>query len=246
MRCMLCCGKFTKFLKNFFKFILIILFIIGMIYISWQFFKHNVDEPDRTELEEYEEKFFEWCKNTYEVCAEWVSETFEKCKNFVESLFASKEEIKFEGAKLNDIKSYEIGKYVNFTIPYTWTVGKIDASDMKTEECIIVSNETTMMTIELKDIDTPINVNALKWMRENMMSSLREMYPECTFSAGDVIKNKAAIINVESTSSNNTSYVAIIGLGEKTLVINYAFSNDNFIEAELYFMQALAEMVENI
>ena len=157
----------------------------------------------------------------------------------------SGEELELYGAMLNDVATYEIGKYINFTIPYGWNVGKVDVQDAATIESIAVTGKSVAMTVSLRNVEPAKNIEGMNWALEGLIYDLSNKYPTYTFEKYDMIAGKVGVIGINVPNTDDKFYMAITGVQDKTLVINYSYSSEDFIDAELYFTISLAEMAES-
>lgn len=157
----------------------------------------------------------------------------------------SGEKLELYGAMLNDIASYEIGKYINFTVPYGWNVGKVDVQDAATIESIAVTGKSVAMTVSLRNVEPAKNIEGMNWVLEGLVYDLSNKYPDYTFDKYDMIAGKVGVIGINVPNTDDKFYMAITGVQDKTLVINYSYSSEDFIDAELYFTISLAEMAES-
>lgn len=263
--------KIIKGLLNLFKnicYTLITIFVIlSIVVIGFEIAINVTDEPLSTKIFLTEMRIYNWCYYAYEDVSQWCedavddatrwgsdvltnagkwwNETIENAKAFLNN-DNNDEELSVDGAKLNDISSYEIGKYINFTIPYTWTVGEVDVEEAATEESILLKGKSIVMTISLKSVEGPKNFEDLKWTREAMIFDLQNKYSDYTFQNAEIIDEKAAVIRVTIPGVETQMYIAIISANEKTIIVTYTFSKEDVVEAELYFTIALSEMVESM
>lgn len=197
-----------------------------------------------------------WCVNAVEDVKSWCGNKIEDVKlwwgnviNNVKVSFANRKnskEVDVEGAKLSDISSYKLCNYIDFTIPYGWTVGEVDVNDPATEEAIMLSKNSIGMVVSLKNVEIPNSREGLKWTREAMISEMKNLYNDYTFESLDIIEDTAAIIGINVPNNELTLYMAIVAAGEKTVVVTYQFEPKDFAEGEIYFQVALAEMVEGL
>lgn len=259
----------SKILKGIFWFVVIVVVVAFLTVSSFEIAVKVANEPAKSDIIEKRDNFYEWCYNIYDdsknwcintfnETKKWFNDTYENGKVFMENMSVEEdkktyveaestdEELKIDGAKLNDISSYEVGKYINFTIPYGWTIGKVDVEDDATEESILVKGKSIVMAISLKNIEGPKNIEGLKWTREAMIFDLQNTYSDYVFEKSEIIGEKAAVISITIPNVEAKMYMAIISANEKTIVVTYTFENADFFEGELYFTIALAEMVESL
>ena len=198
----------------------------------------------------------QWCTNAAENVKSWCANAATNVKNWfgnvvndVKSFFANNNkdnEIGVDGAKLTEVSSYELCNYTDFTIPYGWTVGKVSSEDPATQEAIMLSKNTITMVVSLKNVEAPKTREALHWTREAMIFDMKSKYNDYIFESLDIIEDKAAIIGIEMPNAETTLYMAIVAAGERTIVVTCQFERVDFVEGEIYFQVALAEMVKNL
>lgn len=203
-----------------------------------------------------------WCINAWEDTTDWFTNAFVTVKDwFVDIFTGSKDEtskitgsagknnedvLEVEGAKLNDIASYKLGEYVDFTIPYGWTIAELKVQDGVTEESLVLEEESIMMSISLKNLEGPKNFEGLNWTREAMIFDMENKYSGYTFERKEIIGDKAAIIEILAPETENKTYMAIVSADEKIIIVTYTYAPEKFVEAEMYFYIALGEMVESL
>lgn len=226
----------------------------------------NSEGYDKLEAIEYRENFYakfgldynevrDWCGNTIDDAKLWSSNAVENVKDWfnntvedVKAFFTKDEEdeIRVDGAKLSEVASYELCKHTDFTIPYGWTIGKVSGNDPATMEAIMLSKNTITMVISLKNVEAPKDSEALYWAREAMIFDMKTKYSDYVFENLGIMEDKAAIIGITVPNEDITMYMAIVAAGEQTIIVTYQFNRVDFVEGEIYFQVALAEMVENL
>lgn len=262
--------KIFKMLGKVLKWILCVALLCPFVMVGYMLGMDidvkNSEGYEKLEAIEYRENFCaefginynevrDWCDNAIEDVKDWCSNAAEDVKNWfvntfedVKKIFVKEkdEEIEVEGAKLRDIASYELCKYTDFTIPYGWTIGEVSANDPATIEAVMLSKNTITMMISLKNIEAPKDKETLYWTREAMIFDMKSKYNDYFFENLEIIEDKAAIIGISTPNEDITMYMAIIAAGEQTIIITYQFNRVDFVEGEIYFQVALAEMVENL
>lgn len=156
-----------------------------------------------------------------------------------------KDEVKASGALLSSVCPYKVTNYIDFTIPYTWQVGRVETDDASIEEAIAVTGDNCVMTVFLRNIETKKDAESMKWAQEALIFELENMYPDCEITTSELSKENAIVVNVAMVNANASMYVALIPLGEKNILVTHTFSEDDWV-ADLYFTTAISEMTKNI
>ena len=73
------------------------------------------------------------------------------------------EEIAFEGVKLSEVTKLEMLKYIDFTVPYNWTFGKVDVDNPSTEEAIAITSNDTVLMVSLRNIEMESDKESILW-----------------------------------------------------------------------------------
>ena len=247
--------KRRGFWKRFISIVVTIIWFPFFLVGLWNIVTWIVGEPLKSDMIEIRENVFNWCIDN--VIMEIISadettiQSTEETEEFVEiqeinSAEEADEEIAIDGMRLRSISSYKITEYIDFTIPYGWTFGKVDVRDIAMEESIAITNTRTTMIISLQDIEMEKTSEALKMRRDAMMFDLKNKYPNYVFEKADFIIGNVAVIKATADDSDTKIYVAIIPAQNKTIIVNYSFNKNDILEGELYFTIAIAEMLESI
>ena len=154
------------------------------------------------------------------------------------------EEISFEGVRLSDVAKLEMLKYIDFTIPYNWTFGKVDVENPSTEEAIAITSGEAVLTVSLRNIDMASDNESILWAEEAMLFELKEKYPDYLFIKPEMFEGEAAIIEGSTDEKNAKLYIAIIPLEDKSVYVNYTFKADDWL-ADLYFNAVIGEMLDS-
>ena len=152
-------------------------------------------------------------------------------------------EVAFEGVKLSEATNCSIENYVDFTIPYTWTFGRVEAPDAATEEAIAITGENVVMSISLRNVEVKADAESIMWTEEALLYELQNSYRDYTFTKADMFEEVAIIEGVTATRSAKL-YVVVIPAGEKSIFVSYSFLPDDW-NADLYFTTAISEMLES-
>lgn len=152
------------------------------------------------------------------------------------------DELLISGTKLNDIATFELGKYINFTIPYGWKVGEVDVTTMNAEETIAVSCDNIMMLVSL--VDSDVTIKGTDELDENC--ELIKKYSERYTSGKANLSKRAIEMYNEFTESGAREYVVVIAFQDKTIVVSYSYDEKVFASAEIYFMLAINEMLIDV
>ena len=262
--------KRRGFWKRFISIVVTIIWFPFFLVGLWNIVTWIVGEPLKSDMIEIRENVFNWCIDNVimeiisadETTIQSTEETeefveiqeispAEEAEEFVEiqeinSAEEADEEIAIDGMRLRSISSYKITEYIDFTIPYGWTFGKVDVRDIAMEESIAITNTRTTMIISLQDIEMEKTSEALKMRRDAMMFDLKNKYPNYVFEKADFIIGNVAVIKATADDSDTKIYVAIIPAQNKTIIVNYSFNKNDILEGELYFTIAIAEMLESI
>ena len=154
------------------------------------------------------------------------------------------EEISFEGVRLSDVANLEMLKYIDFTVPYNWTFGKVDVENPSIEEAIAVTSGDAVLTVSLRNIDMASDKESILWAEEAMLFELKEKYPDYLFIKPEMFEDEAAIIEGSTDERNAKLYIAIIPLEDKSVYVNYTFKADDWL-ADLYFNAVIGEMLDS-
>lgn len=154
------------------------------------------------------------------------------------------EEIAFEGVKLSEVTKLEMLKYIDFTIPYNWTFGKVDVDNPSTEEAIAITSNDAVLMVSLRNIEMASDKESILWAEEAMLFELKEKYPDFLFTKPEMFENEIAFIDGTLNEKNAKLYMAIIPLEDKTVYVNYTFKEDNWL-ADLYFNTVINEMLNS-
>ncbi len=147
--------------------------------------------------------------------------------------------ISFEGIKLSQLTQIKLNEYIDFTIPYTWTFGRVDTEEEVVEEAIAVTGDNTVMTIFLKKV----NVSDEKTLLSEEISNLNSTYPEYDFKISELFENEVAMIEGRSKQGDVKMYIAVIPKGEESVWVTYAYKSEDSL-AELYFNSVISEMLQ--
>ena len=173
------------------------------------------------------------------------SDTTSSESTSLDSSFDSSDEVKedeivsFEGVKLSQLTQLTLNEHIDFTIPYTWTFGRIDADEESVKEAIAVTGDKAVMTIFLKNVQ----VSDEKALLSEEMSNLNSTYPEYDFKKSELFENEVAIIEGTSEQGDVKMYIAIIPKGEESVWVTYAYESADSL-AEMYFTGAISEMLQ--
>lgn len=147
--------------------------------------------------------------------------------------------VSFEGIKLSQLTQIKLNEYIDFTIPYTWTFGRVDTEEEVVEEAIAVTGDNTVMTIFLKKV----NASDEKALLSEEISNLNSTYPEYDFKNSELFENEVAMIEGRSKQGDVKMYIAVIPKGEESVWVTYAYKSEDSL-AELYFSSAISEMLQ--
>lgn len=255
--------KRRGFWKRFFSIVITIIWVPFVIIGLWEGAILIVGEPLKTNMIEIRDNAFNWFFGNAVIAiapvdgiaTQTTDTNTEKVEEFVaiqeinsteEDYSETDEEIAIDGMRLRNISSYKITEYIDFTIPYEWTFGKVEVADAAMEESIAITNTRTTMIISMQDIEMEKTSEALKIRRDAMMFDLENKYPNYVFEKADFIIGNVAVIKATADNSDTKIYVAIIPVQNKTIIVNYSFNKNDILEGELYFTIAIAEMLESI
>ncbi|MBR4110278.1 MAG: hypothetical protein IKK43_01135 [Clostridia bacterium] len=247
------------FWKRFISIVVTIIWFPFFLVGLWNIVTWIVGEPLKSDMIEIRENVFNWCYDNVIMeiipADEITTQSTEETEEFVaiqeinsteEDYSETDEEIAIDGMRLRNISSYKITEYIDFTIPYEWTFGKVEVGDTAMEESIAITNTRTTMIISMQDIEMEKTSEALKIRRDAMMFDLENKYPNYVFEKADFIIGNVAVIKATADNSDTKIYVAIIPVQNKTIIVNYSFNKNDILEGELYFTIAIAEMLESI
>lgn len=219
-----------SFFETIFGFILgMILFVVVFI-IGWEVTFHFAGEETREKMVSIEDS----AKDKFSI---WWGDLTNK-----DNEETTEGEITFEGAKLRDVSKGKLTKYIDFTIPYTWTIGEIEVNDAATEEAIAITGDNLLMSISLRSVELKPDAENIKWTEEGMLYELKGAYPDYQFAKANINANVASIVGV-SEAQNAKLYVVNIPVEDKTVFVTCSFLGDDW-NAELYFTTVISEMLE--
>jgi hypothetical protein len=135
-------------------------------------------------------------------------------------------------------------KYIDFTIPYNWTFGKVDVENPSTEEAIAITSGQAVLTVSLRNVDMEDDKESILWTEEAMLFELKEKYPDYLFTKPAMFEDEVAIIEGSTDARDAKLYIAIIPLEDKSVYINYTFKTDDWL-ADLYFNTVINEMLNS-
>lgn len=220
-----------SFWKSLFKFLLYMVLIVAVVIGGWKITLNVVDEETRDKMLVIEDQI-------NAKLDEWYGD-------FLNLIGKGEEggEVAFEGVKLSEATNCNIENYVDFTIPYTWTFGRIEAPDAATEEAIAITGENVVMSISLRNVEVKADAESIMWTEEALLYELQNSYSDYTFTKTDMFEEVAIIEGVTETRSAKL-YVVVIPAGEKSIFVSYSFLPDDW-NADLYFTTAISEMLES-
>ncbi len=178
-----------------------------------------------------------------EKCEECYEAVYEVCENAIYKLLNKSENDSYitnEGIKIQDIGNFEIGKIINFTVPYGSTVGKLEIDDNMTIEAIGIESDKTTITIFLENLGTDADIDAAKKSRDAVVESLKAT-SDIKLVGTATVGDRIATANYTYNDSYNIT-VAVIGLGDKTILICNKYQLENQFEAENCFVALLGEI----
>ena len=220
-----------SFWKSLFKFLLYMVIIVAVVIGGWKITLNVVDEETRDKMLVIEDQI-------NAKLDEWYGD-------FLNLIGKGEEggEVAFEGVKLSEATNCSIENYVDFTIPYTWTFGRVEAPDAATEEAIAITGENVVMSISLRNVEVKADAESIMWTEEALLYELQNSYHDYTFTKADMFEEVAIIEGVTATRSAKL-YVVVIPAGEKSVFVSYSFLPDDW-NADLYFTTAISEMLES-
>lgn len=220
-----------SFWKSLFKFLLYMVLIVAVVIGGWKITLNVVDEETRDKMLVIEDQI-------NAKLDEWYGD-------FLNLIGKGEEggEVAFEGVKLSEATNCSIENYVDFTIPYTWTFGRVEAPDAATEEAIAITGENVVMSISLRNVEVKADAESIMWTEEALLYELQNSYRDYTFTKNDMFEEVAIIEGVTETRSAKL-YVVVIPAGEKSIFVSYSFLPDDW-NADLYFTTAISEMLES-
>lgn len=220
-----------SFWKSLFKFLLYMVLIVAVVIGGWKITLNVVDEETRDKMLVIEDQI-------NAKLDEWYGDFLNLIGKGEES-----GEVAFEGVKLSEATNCSIENYVDFTIPYTWTFGRVEAPDAATEEAIAITGENVVMSISLRNVEVKADAESIMWTEEALLYELQNSYRDYTFTKADMFEEVAIIEGVTATRSAKL-YVVVIPAGEKSIFVSYSFLPDDW-NADLYFTTAISEMLES-
>lgn len=220
-----------SFWKSLFKFLLYMVLIVAVAIGGWKITLNVVNEETRDKMLVIEDQI-------NAKLDEWYGD-------FLNLIGKGEEggEVAFEGVKLSEATNCSIENYVDFTIPYTWTFGRVEAPDAATEEAIAITGENVVMSISLRNVEVKADAESIMWTEEALLYELQNSYRDYTFTKADMFEEVAIIEGVTATRSAKL-YVVVIPAGEKSIFVSYSFLPDDW-NADLYFTTAISEMLES-
>ncbi len=148
----------------------------------------------------------------------------------------------FEGVQLSEVSGLILKDYIDFTIPYTWTIGRIEVEDAATEEAIAITGPNVVMSVSLRSVEISGEADYLKWTEEATIYELENSYPDYTFTPSEMFEGQAAVVQGTASNRNAKLYVVILPAGDKSIFVSYSFMLDDW-NADLYFTTAISEML---
>ena len=255
--------KFKKFFKIFFSLLFNFILIAGVLALSVYMYITFAEADDAEELkiileEQYENciDFYEdskkWISEKYEVIRVWINEKYVVAKRWVnektaviKEKFNNKENSK-EGLKLSLVGDFILSDYIDFTIPYEWSVTTANSNETDYDESVIVYSEDIMAIFYIQNTNMAISLGSVECYRDEMIKTLTNRHPEYTFKAGKIIDKRIAIINVENLIDNSRMHIAVVFSKQKVVTINYIYNIEAKNEAEKYFNKILDEISNSI
>lgn len=221
-----------SFWKSLFKFLLYMVLIVAVVIGGWKITLNVVDEETREKMLVIEDQI-------NAKLDEWYGD-------FLNLIGKGEEggEVAFEGVKLSEATNCSIENYVDFTIPYTWTFGRVEVADAATEEAIAITGENVVMSVSLRSVEMKAGADNIKWTEEAMLYELENSYPGYHFSQPDLYAEQAAMIQGTTEEGNAKLYVVVIPAEDKSIFVSYSFLADDW-NADLYFTTAISEMLES-
>lgn len=205
--------------------------------VGYEWITKNIDKPIESELIEIDGQKNSIFSGELQDIPELTYETDDD----LDELLA------IDGVKLNDAYVCEVGKYINFTIPYGWSIGRIEVDDDYNQEVIILTNDDdTMMTISLRNAKEATAEEELSWTREVMIHTISNSYSNYDFERLPITDDRVATTKFVSADKSQKGIVTIISANEKTIIVSYFYKQENFFEADLYYTMAIAEMIQSL
>ena len=221
-----------SFWKSLFKFLLYMVLIVAVVIGGWKITLNVVDEETREKMlvieDQINAKLDEWYGDFLNLIGKGEKGG----------------EVAFEGVKLSEATNCNLENYVDFTIPYTWTFGRVEVADAATEEAIAITGENVVMSVSLRSVEMKAGAENIKWTEEAMLYELQNSYQDYTFTKADMFEDQVAIIEGVTTARDAKLYVVVIPAGEKSIFVSYSFLPDDW-NADLYFTTAISEMLES-
>lgn len=219
--------------KSALKFILIACISIGVVIGGWKITLHLVGDETRETMLAIEDKidsFFAWPRNA-------VLSLFGK------EVKDDEEVVSFEGAKLSQLTKLNMNEYIDFTIPYTWTFGRINANDESVQEAIAITGDNVVMSVFLKSVEIKSDEENLIWTEETSLRNLQSTYKDYYFNRSNMFEKEIALIEGTPKQGDVKIYMAVIPKGEQSVWVTYAYKADDWV-ADLYFTSVISEMLE--
>jgi hypothetical protein len=221
-----------SFWKSLFKFLLYMVLIVAVVIGGWKITLNVVDEENREKMlvieDQINAKLDEWYGDFLNLIGKGEKGG----------------EVAFEGVKLSEATNCNLENYVDFTIPYTWTFGRIEVADGATEEAIAITGEDVVMSLSLRNVEVKADAESIMWTEEALLYELQNSYQDYTFTKADMFEDQVAIIEGVTTARDAKLYVVVIPAGEKSIFVSYSFLPDDW-NADLYFTTAISEMLES-
>ena len=149
------------------------------------------------------------------------------------------------GKKLYEIGDFSISKYIDITIPQEHMVGKIECDINTTDEAIAISSNDALLTIYLEKSATESTLEAARIKRDELILMLSSEYSNLTITCSDV-KERIATLNIKYPENDLRTNMAVVGLGEKTLIITNSYKVENILDAENYYASLLGEVINSL
>ncbi|MBQ6860579.1 MAG: hypothetical protein IJO08_02925 [Clostridia bacterium] len=223
-----------SFFSSLFQILLGALIALVVIVAVWKVFYHFSGEETRARMENTENAFIENVKVGYDKFLNFIGKDEE---------VLSSEVVEFEGVKLGEVAKLNMLDYIDFTVPYTWTFGRIDVEDAATEEAIAITGDNVVMTISLRNVEMDSTPENIKWTEEAMVHELETSQPTYAFKNAEMFEEEAAIVEGVNETKNAKLYVVSIPVEDKTIFVSYSFLKEDW-NAELYFTTAISQMLE--
>lgn len=226
-------------IKSFFSSLFQILLgtLLGLLIIAavWKVFYHFSGEETQARMTQ-----------TEDVVIEKVTYLYDEFLNLIgkgKDVVNASDVVEFEGAKLSEVTDIKLNNYIDFTIPYTWTFGKIEVEDAATEEAIAITGDNIVMSVSLRNVEMDSDAESIKWTKEAMVYDLESAYQDYTFTKSNMFEEQAAIIEGKNETGDAKLYVAVIPVEDKTIFVSCSFLSDDW-NSELYFTTAISQMLE--